>query len=382
VVVVVALVAGWRVRATLGDAVGAVAALDAATVGLLAACWVAMLAARASVYRWAHPRSRLAHGIVFDQVNLATGNALPGGMAVGYAARYRIGRSFGQTPHGVTLTMLAASQAFSIGRWLLVLVVVSRALAVGGGTEVDTVVLVTALAFLAVAAVGWSVLAHDCRATRWLVVRAQRGLDRVGRRVGRVRDVPLVPFVDGLRTGARGLLRDRAWRVVAAGVVAAVAEAAILVVVVRGVDVAGAPATWDLLRAYLLARVASSFVPTPGNVGALEGALAAGLVAAGADPAAALAGVLVYRGVTYALPIASGAVVFGAWRRWDQRRGFDADPASAEAAAAVPAVLVPGGEWHDGPRVGEELTATEGGTCSTSVTPTASASSLWIVPTL
>jgi hypothetical protein len=42
-----------------------------------------------------------------------------------------VGRSFGQTPDGIALTMFAAGQAFSLGRWLLVAVVVGRTLLVG-----------------------------------------------------------------------------------------------------------------------------------------------------------------------------------------------------------------------------------------------------------
>ena len=380
-VLVVGAVAAWRVRSTLGDAVVALADLDGRTLTVLAACWVAMLVARSSVYRWSHPDARLAHGLVLDQVNLATGNALPGGVAVGYAARYRIGRSFGQTPHGVSLTMLSASHAFSLGRWLLVLAVAGSTLVAGRGTEVDVVLLAAGFGFVVVSAVGWAVLAHDCRTTRWLVPRAQAGMDRLGRRFGRARDVPIVPFVDGLRADARRLVGERGWRVVLAGVAAAVGEAAILLVVVRALDVTGTPATVELLRAYVLARVASSFVPTPGNVGALEGALAAGLVAAGADPAAALAGVLVFRGLTFALPIATGAAAYGAWQRWERRRPdprredpVPAELAPAEVRAPV-AALGTFGEWHHGPAAGAAPATAEGGPCSTSATPIASASS-------
>jgi uncharacterized membrane protein YbhN (UPF0104 family) len=318
VIALAALVAAWRLRGTLGDAFGAVAGLDAATIGVLVGCWLALVVARAAVYRFAHPRSTMAHGLVLDQVNLATGNALPAGMVVGCAARYRVGRSFGQTPDGIALTMFAAGQAFSLGRWLLVAVVVGRTLLVGHGTEVDTVAFASAVTALVAAGGIWAVIAHDTRLSRWAVGRAQSTLDRLGRRFGRVRDVPVVPFVDGVRHGARRLLREQGWRMVLTGALAGLAGAVIVVVVVRAVDGAAAPDAWDILRAYLLARIATSFVPTPGNVGALEGAMTAGLVASGAGLPAAAAAVLVYRGLTFVLPIATGAAAYVGWRRWDR----------------------------------------------------------------
>lgn len=48
--------------------------------------------------------------------------------------------------------------------------------------------------------------------------------------------------------------------------------------------------------------------PTPGGLGGVEAGLAAGLVAYGVDSAAALAAVLVYRLISYWLPLAAGAI--------------------------------------------------------------------------
>jgi len=328
VIALAALVAAWRLRGMLGDAVSAAAHLDATTIGALATCWVVLVAARAAVYRFAHPTATMTHGLVLDQVNVATGNALPAGGLVGCAARYRVGRSFGQSPDGIALTMFASGQAFALGRWILVAVVIGRTMVVGHGTQVDSVAFGSAVTAVVAAGVLWAIVAHDCRLSRWAVRRAQSALDRVGRRFGRVRDVPVVPFVDSMRHGSRWLLRERGWRLVLTGALAALAGALIVVVVVQAVDGAAAPGAWDLMRAYLLARMATSFVPTPGNVGALEGALTAGLIASGAGPGAAVAAVLVYRGITFVLPIATGAAAYLGWRRWDRGQALLVVPAA------------------------------------------------------
>ena len=59
----------------------------------------------------------------------------------------------------------------------------------------------------------------------------------------------------------------------------------------------------SLLAVFLAGSAVGSTAPTPGGLGALEAALVAGLTALGAPAAAAVAGVLSYRLITYWLPI-------------------------------------------------------------------------------
>ncbi|MGH7193055.1 MAG: lysylphosphatidylglycerol synthase transmembrane domain-containing protein, partial [Candidatus Saccharimonadales bacterium] len=60
---------------------------------------------------------------------------------------------------------------------------------------------------------------------------------------------------------------------------------------------------------------AGSIVPTPGGLGAFEAGLTAGLVAYGIDPAPALAAALLYRLISYWLPLLVGAGAFIACQR-------------------------------------------------------------------
>jgi hypothetical protein len=54
----------------------------------------------------------------------------------------------------------------------------------------------------------------------------------------------------------------------------------------------------------------ASLSPTPGNIGAIEIALSAGLTAIGVPAAAAVGAVLIYRLLTFWLPLAPGFVAF------------------------------------------------------------------------
>ena len=75
-----------------------------------------------------------------------------------------------------------------------------------------------------------------------------------------------------------------------------------------GADVSIATAT----LVYVSGNAVGSIVPTPGGLGAVEAALAAGLTAAGVPAGAAFSAVLLYRLITFWLPIPLGWV---AWNR-------------------------------------------------------------------
>ena len=58
---------------------------------------------------------------------------------------------------------------------------------------------------------------------------------------------------------------------------------------------------------------------TPGGLGVVELGLAAALVLAGGEEAEVVAGVLVFRGLTFVLPIPLGALTYWWWRRAEGR---------------------------------------------------------------
>ncbi|WP_242605672.1 YbhN family protein [Frankia sp. Cppng1_Ct_nod] len=66
---------------------------------------------------------------------------------------------------------------------------------------------------------------------------------------------------------------------------------------------------------YLIGSVVAGAVPTAGNVGALEPALALGLTATGGEAASMLAAVLVYRLISYWLPVLPGVIALTTLRR-------------------------------------------------------------------
>jgi undecaprenyl-diphosphatase len=66
----------------------------------------------------------------------------------------------------------------------------------------------------------------------------------------------------------------------------------------------------DLFAVYLGGTALAAASPTPGNIGAVEVTLSAGLIAIGVPSAAAVAAVLIYRLLTFWLPLVPGFVAF------------------------------------------------------------------------
>jgi uncharacterized protein (TIRG00374 family) len=68
---------------------------------------------------------------------------------------------------------------------------------------------------------------------------------------------------------------------------------------------------------YLAAGAIGSAAPTPGGIGAIEAALAAGLTAAGLDATTAVQAALLFRAATFWVPVVPGWLSF----QYLQRRG-------------------------------------------------------------
>jgi len=101
----------------------------------------------------------------------------------------------------------------------------------------------------------------------------------------------------------------------------------VLLVALRDVGVSDAEVGWaEVLPVFAFARLATAIPLTPGGLGFVEGVLAIGLVGAGGDPDQVAAAVLVYRALTWALPILVGVGCYVWWRR----RSWTATPQDAQ----------------------------------------------------
>ena len=298
--------------------------LPTSSLVIIGCCVLGVIVTRASVNRLTHPETSIFRGFVIDQISLAASNALPGGALLGPAARYRVSRSFGHSPEQSAVGTFAAGQAFCFGRWLVILLVIGHEFAIGESSSADSMVLMSALSAVAVGVGVWIVLITESKLSHRLTGIVQLSVNRLGLRWVKFRNIDMHATVGSIRNSAQWMARRRALALICIGAFSTVASGAIVVVVVMSVgsegDVVGA---WELMRVYLLARIATSFVPTPGALAALDAALIAGLLASGVDVQVATAAVLIYRVTTFVLPIVVGAVTYFGWRRWSHLREQD-----------------------------------------------------------
>ena len=140
---------------------------------------------------------------------------------------------------------------------------------------------------------------------------AGAGIVRWGARIRR-RAVP--PAAEALRALASTLRNPHAALALIGGSIGVTAGYALALVAAAHAVFVGLPVA-TIVAVYLGGAAVASVAPTPGNLGALEAALVAGLTAAGAASGPAVATVLIYRLVTFWLPIVPGCFAYRALRR-------------------------------------------------------------------
>ena len=89
----------------------------------------------------------------------------------------------------------------------------------------------------------------------------------------------------------------------------------------------------EALAVFAFARLLTAIPFTPGGLGVVELALITGLAAAGGDRAMVAAAVLIFRALTYILPIPLGVVTYVIWQR---KRSWRREPNTAPRTELVP----------------------------------------------
>jgi uncharacterized protein (TIRG00374 family) len=175
-----------------------------------------------------------------------------------------------------------------------------------------------------------------------LMLRSERMAEKVGVTAGRVvsRLLALIrrPPVQGweiatvkFRNRTIDLLEHGWFPITAATLVSHLSLYLVLLVCLWDVGVSNAEVNWaEVLAVFAFARLATAIPLTPGGAGVVEAVLITGLTAAGGDKPEVVAAVLVYRALTWALPILVGVFCLIWWRR--QSLTHPAEASSTEAA--------------------------------------------------
>ena len=303
--------------ADYGDVFDTIKAMTGLEIWSLVAFGLWNLATYWFVLTAALPGLRLREAAVVNQASTAVSNTLPAGGVIGV---------------GVTITMLT-SWGFTIGS-------IGRSAVVTGiwNNFVKLGMPVLALSLLALegeitparvvaAAIGIAVLVGAVVVFA-LLLRSDRLARVLGRGLGRLVDWfrrllhksevgNWEARSSAFRTDTIGLLRHRWIRLTVATLVSHISLYLVLLVAIRHVGVSQSELSWiAVLAAFAFVRLISALPLTPGGVGVVELGYAA-VMTIGLDDitsAKVVAAILVFRGVTYLLPIPLGLISYVVWR--------------------------------------------------------------------
>lgn len=294
------------------------------TVGAMTAVEVATALAVAGWNLWSYwlvqvsslPGLRIGQAAVVTQSATSLANTVPAGAAVGIGVVYRMYTSWGFPPSAVTLSLLVSGMWNNLAKVGMPVFALAL-LALQGGASIALVL--ASLAGVAVFVVTLAVFALALRNDRF----ARRVGTSVQGAVSRLRRVarrgPVSGWAEsaaGFRTQTIDLLRKRWLPLTASTVISHLSLYAVLLVALRHVGVSEAEVSAaEVLGAFAFVRLISALPVTPGGLGVVELGLTAALVLAGGDEEAVVAGVLVYRALTYLLPIPLGGLTYLWWRR-------------------------------------------------------------------
>jgi uncharacterized membrane protein YbhN (UPF0104 family) len=178
-----------------------------------------------------------------------------------------------------------------------------------------------------------------------LLLRSPAGAAQLGLRAGQVASALLRLLGRGpvqgwdrattkFRTRTVLLLHARWHWITVATLVSHLSLFAVLLLALRFVGVSSSQVGWaEALAVFAFARLLTAIPFTPGGLGVIELALITGLSAAGGARPLVAAAVLVFRALTYVLPIPLGLATYIFWRR---NRSWRRAPNSAPRTELVP----------------------------------------------
>jgi putative heme transporter len=283
--------------------------LATAAAGSMVTCWIAICAVL--------PAIRLREAAVVHLGSSAVANTLPAGGALAMGVSWAMLSSWGVSAADYALYTLV-SGIWNVFARLSLPAVAVLVLVPAGRPAADLIVgAAVGTALLAALAVGFGLLLRSesvaLRADQWLH-RAVAIACRLARRPPPVR---VAGSLLGFRDRATGLLAARGWRITAATAACQVALWLVLLACLRGTGLSQAQVPWQTsLAAFAFVRLLTVLPVTPGGLGITELGLV-GVLASGADhrvTVQVVAAVLLYRALTYLLPIPLGAAAGFAWQ--------------------------------------------------------------------
>jgi uncharacterized protein (TIRG00374 family) len=295
----------WAVMRTLTW--GEIALLAIATIWNLITYWFVVVLAT--------PGLRLSQAAVLTQSTTAVANSVPAGGAVAVGLTYTMLSSWGFSKSRGTLSVVVSgiwNNFIKLGMPILALAILALQGERSGGRLVAAIV---GLGGLVGAILVFALILRSEDFARRAGLLGQRwtsALLKVTRR-GPVDgwDIAITKW----RSRVRGLVQHRWIALTVVTIVSHVSLFAVLLLSLRVLGISEAEVGWaQALAVFAFARLLTAIPLTPGGVGVVELALIAGLSSGSGDDSQVVAAVLLFRLLTYVLPILIGGGTYVIWR--------------------------------------------------------------------
>ncbi|MFZ6005218.1 MAG: lysylphosphatidylglycerol synthase transmembrane domain-containing protein [Actinomycetota bacterium] len=282
------------------------ALLVAAALWNLVTYWFLLMAAL--------PGLSLREAAISNQASTAVSNVVPGGGAWGVGVTWTMYRQWGFSREASARALLLTSVWNNFVKLGTPLVAFGLSGLIGGDGDAPRAL---GLVSLSVLTVSLALLIGS--------LRSRAVARRLGSALGQVASAIRRPFgrepvLDWAERGERmridaAALVGRRWGVLTlAAIVSHLALFLVLLTSVRQIGIPAADVTWlETLTAFALVRVALLIPVTPGGAGLAELGLAGALVAAGGQHPEVVAAVLLFRALTWLLPILLGGLAYLLW---------------------------------------------------------------------
>lgn len=288
------------------------------------------------------PGMRLREAAVVNQASTAVSNTLPGGGAIGVGVTVAMLRSWGFRVSAITRSAIVTgiwNNFVKLGMPILALALLAIE---GGATPARVLSALVGVGVLVGSIAAFSLMLRSDRAAARVGSFFGRGIDRLRRML---RKPPIAEWAEravAFRGETIGLLRHRWLSLTVASLVSHLSLYAVLLTALRNVGINQDELGWiEVLAAFAFVRLVSALPVTPGGVGVVELGYAA-VMTIGMDATASaqvVAAILLFRAITYVLPVPFGAASYLVWRRNRSWRMSEPDRAALAGDAYSDSVL-------------------------------------------